>query len=167
MRKLKIYLDSSLLAYAHAGDHPEKRDITLEFLETYLKFYDVYISDLILAEIEVCQNTRLKSKLLDIVKNFSINLLEIKKEDRNEIFSLAKSYVSHDMIPAEKYDDSIHLALCTLYDFDVFLSWNFKGISNLQKQILINNINKEHGYLKDIYLLNPMEVIFEIEENNL
>ena len=43
MKKLKIYLDTSVINFLFADDAPEKRDITIEFFEHYVKtkFYEV------------------------------------------------------------------------------------------------------------------------------
>jgi hypothetical protein len=40
-------------------------------------------------------------------------------------------------------------------------NWNFKHLANINKQIKINVINKHNGYMKELNLLNPMEVVYE------
>ncbi|NLO18933.1 MAG: type II toxin-antitoxin system VapC family toxin [Ignavibacteria bacterium] len=51
-RKLKIYLDTSVINFLFADDAPEKKEITIDFFENYLSDYDVYISSIVLAEID-------------------------------------------------------------------------------------------------------------------
>lgn len=55
MKKLRIYLDTSVINFLFADDAPEKRDITREFFAERLARHDVYISDTVLVEIA---NTR-------------------------------------------------------------------------------------------------------------
>ena len=48
MKRLRVYLDTSVINFLYADDAPEKRDITLDFFETRLHVYDVSISDVVL-----------------------------------------------------------------------------------------------------------------------
>ena len=66
MKKLKMYLDTSIISFVYADDAPEKQSITLEFFEKYLSVYDVYISDLVVTEIENTQETSLRKKFMAI-----------------------------------------------------------------------------------------------------
>jgi predicted nucleic acid-binding protein len=159
MRKLKIYFDTSIISFIYADDSPEKRDITREFLDKYLSQYEVFISRFVVAEIENTTNNLLKEKLLNIISKYPIDIIEIQKYEETQIFELANEYINKGIIPRQKIDDAIHIAICTVNEFDILLSWNFRHIANIKKQIQINNINKEQGYLKELYLLNPMEVI--------
>ncbi|MBN2536613.1 MAG: PIN domain-containing protein [Spirochaetales bacterium] len=163
MRKLKIYFDTSIISFIYADDSPEKRNITCEFLDKYMNRYEVFISRFVIAEIENTTNSILKEKLLDAVSAYPINIIEIPKHEETQIFELANEYINKGIIPKQKFDDAVHIAICTVNEFDILLSWNFRHISNIKKQIQINNINKEQGYLKELYLLNPMEVIIDDE----
>ena len=56
MKKLRIYLDSSVISFLYADDALERRDITTRFFETRLTEYDVSISDVVLFEIGNTRN---------------------------------------------------------------------------------------------------------------
>ena len=43
------------------------------------------------------------------------------------------------------------------------LSWNFRHLANIQKQMKINALNRIEGYTKDLFMLNPLEVLYEKE----
>ena len=49
MKKLQIYLDTSIISHLNADDAPDMRDITIEFFNNYVKTgkYDVFISPII------------------------------------------------------------------------------------------------------------------------
>lgn len=51
MRKLKIYLDTSIINFVEAKDAPEKEAVTHEFLDKFIHLYDVYYSDIVVFEI--------------------------------------------------------------------------------------------------------------------
>ena len=57
----------------------------------------------------------------------------------------------------------MHIAICTIFEFYILLSWNFKHIANIMKQMQVASVNRKEGYLKELFLLNPMEVIYEKE----
>ena len=54
MKKLKIYLDTSVINFLFADDVPEFKKITEDFFENYVKKgkYIVYVSNVVIAEIE-------------------------------------------------------------------------------------------------------------------
>jgi len=161
MKKLKVYLDTSVVSFVYADDAPEKQSITVEFFEKYLSAYDVYISEVVLAEIQNTSNLKLRQKLKGIISDYHLKILDIDPESRKNIFTLARSYLKARVIPEKKFDDAVHVALCTHYEFDILLSWNFRHLANIDKQIKINNLNKKYGYPKSLLLLNPMEVIYD------
>jgi predicted nucleic acid-binding protein len=164
LKKLKVYLDTSVLSFVYADDAPEKQALTIEFFEKSLEDYDVFISEIVLAEIENATDPLLRRKIRKVADKYSIKVLEIFEEARDEIFVLAGKYVKEGVIPEKKFDDAVHIAICVYFDFDILLSWNFKHLANINKQIKVNAINKKLGYQKELYLLNPMEVINEKEE---
>ena len=161
VKKLKIYLDTSIISFMYADDAPEMQSLTREFFADYLDKYQVFISPLVLTEIKNTQNLELRKKLQNIVDSYDINIIDINLEDQDIVYALAQKYVKAKIIPARKLDDAVHVALCVYYDFDVLLSWNFRHLANIKKQIQINAINQKEGYLKELFLLNPMEVIYE------
>ena len=134
------------------------------FFDDYLDKYKVFISHLVLTEIEQTQNTQLKNNLNNVVKKYNLEILEISKDDQQKIFNLAQKYIKNKIITGKYFDDAIHVATSTYFDFDILLSWNFRHIANITKQIAVNNINQSEGFSKELYLLNPMEVIYNEEK---
>ncbi|MBP5450001.1 MAG: hypothetical protein J6Y01_07795, partial [Spirochaetales bacterium] len=56
IRKLRIYLDTSILSYLKQDDSPERTSLTLKFWEELKNRDDVelYISDITLTEVDQC-----------------------------------------------------------------------------------------------------------------
>lgn len=161
MKKLKVYLDTSVISFVYADDAPEKQSITKEFFAAHLDKYDVCISPLVLAEIENTRDTELKKKLRSVVEKYNIDIIDVAEKDEEAVYALARRYVKEKIIPANKFDDAVHIAICVYYGFDILLSWNFRHLANINKQIQVNAVNAKEGYLKELFLLNPMEVIYE------
>jgi len=151
-------LDTSVINFLFADDTPEKKDITLDFFENYLDDYDVYISSIVLAEIDRTTNNEKKQMLNDAISNYKLDIYDVLNDTITE---LAQKYIEHNIIPNSKFEDAQHIAFAVYYEFDILLSWNFKHLANINKQNLINGVNYLLGYCKQILLLNPMEVIYE------
>ncbi|OHD13346.1 MAG: hypothetical protein A2086_14670 [Spirochaetes bacterium GWD1_27_9] len=161
MKKLKIYLDTSIISFLYADDSPDYKKATIDFFDNYLDKYDVYITEFVIAELDNTKDEILKDKFRIAVKKYNLKILNIDEENKESIIQLAKKYISNKIIPESKFDDALHIAICSIYDFDILLSWNFKHIANIKKQIQINIINMQESFLKELYLVNPLEVIYE------
>lgn len=159
MRKLRIYLDTTIINFVIADDAPHFQAMTIEFFEKYLHDYDVFISDVLLMEIDRTTNQKRKQQLLDIVKQYPFNVLRVLRDEA--VLSLAQKYMKENIIPADEEEDALHIAVATLFEMDILLSWNFKHLANIKKQILVNAINEREGYVRTLNLLNPMEVLYE------
>lgn len=159
MKKLKLYLDTSVLNFLYADDVPEFKKITEDFFENYVKKgkYIVYISDVVIREIEKTKDENKKIKLLELIKKYSLKILILD----NDADALAKVYIREKIIPARKIEDAQHIAISTCNQIDILISWNFKHLANIQKQIVVKIANEKEGYFYPLVLTSPMEVIYE------
>ena len=158
MKKLKIYFDTSIINYHFADDTPEKRDLTIEYFEKYVKtnIYEHYVSDFVIAEIDRTQDLVKRNNLLKIIDKYKIAFLPIKPE--KEINDLATYYINTKAMAKKKIDDALHVAISTINKIDILLSWNFRHLSNVNKERKIMIANFEAGYTYTPRLTNPMEV---------
>ena len=158
MRKLKIYLDTSVINFLFADDAPEYKKITVDFFENYINEYKVYLSEVVLTEIANTLVAEKRKKLQSAITKYN---LQVYDKLNAEIEQLALTYIEEKIVPSNKLFDALHIAYATYYEFDVLLSWNFKHLANIRKQIQVNAANEKFGYTKKLNLLNPMEVIYE------
>lgn len=156
-KKLKIYLDTSVINFLFADDAPQFKEITIDFFENYINDYEVFISEFVLVEINRTKNLEKRFQLLKILNEY--NLIPYQPANE-EIFRLAQVYIEKGIIPPNKIDDALHLAFSTFFEFDILLSWNFKHLANINKQMRINSVNLLEGYGKQLLLHNPMEVTY-------
>ena len=75
--------------------------------------------------------------------------------------TLANVYIKEKIIPIKKIEDAQHIAIATCNQIDILVSWNFKHLANIQKQIAVKVVNEKEGYFYPLLLTNPMEVIYE------
>jgi len=159
MKKLKIYLDTSVINFLFAEDAPDFKKATEEFFKTYSHLYELYISDVVLLELNKTPDLMHRKKLLKVIDNISVQILALR--DDEVLKKLISSYHKEKVIPLKKKEDALHIALATIHEMDILLSWNFKHLANIRKQIAINAINEREGFLKKLYLLSPLEVEYE------
>ena len=75
----------------------------------------------------------------------------------DEALDLADAYLARGVLTAKFYDDATHIALATLADVDLLVSWNFRHIVHYDKIRAFNAVNLERGY-KPIQIYSPREV---------
>ena len=79
-------------------------------------------------------------------------------EITEEAIKLQQAYTEAKIL-SEKYStDALHVALATISQSSLIVSWNFKHIVNFQKIPRYNAVNKLNGY-KEIAIYSPLEVI--------
>lgn len=157
MRKIKIYLDTSVINFLFADDAPEKKEVTVDFFDNYLNDFDVFISEHNLIEIHKTTNQIKRVILLKAIDDYSLKVYAPINED---VILLANQYISEGILSSKKFDDAVHIAYASFYEFDILLSWNFKDIANIKKQLEIEMINKANGFMKQLLLINPYEVVY-------
>ena len=149
----KIYLDTSVISFLEAHDAPDKMEITRKWWNKGRLYSQIYISELTLREIQNCPEPK-RSKLLKELSSINFGYIKINKA----IKSLAEHYISQNIIPVKYKDDALHIAIATLSNCDIILSWNFKHMVKLKTIREVNNINRQLGY-KTINIMAPSELI--------
>ena len=81
---------------------------------------------------------------------------EILKIEENAL-ELADEYQRHGILLPNFYDDGLHIAIATVAEADLLVSWNFKHIVRFDKIRLFNAVNIESGY-KPLQIFSPREV---------
>ena len=160
MRKLKVYLDTSVVSYLYQTDALEKMQNTLDLWELFKnKVYEVYISDIVVREISGCNEEKLKI-LLDYLEQIDYNIIETD-EDTVE---LAEKFIDFGILKQKSFDDCQHIAAAILAGCDIITSWNFKHIVNVKTVRGVKVITTLEGY-KDL-LIYPPSVLIESEDDD-
>lgn len=74
-----------------------------------------------------------------------------------EAIELADKYQMRKILTPKYYADGLHIALATIAEVDLLVSWNFKHIVRFDKIRLFNSVNLELGY-KPLQIYSPREV---------
>ncbi|OAD23098.1 hypothetical protein THIOM_001075 [Candidatus Thiomargarita nelsonii] len=159
MKRLKIYFDTSTINFLFADDAPQMRDATIEFFENFVKTgkYEVYISDIVLTEIEATNDSDKRDKLLNTTKTYPI--LFVDEQMSTEIVRLTELYLNKGILPIRSKADAFHIAICVVNQIDILLTWNYKHLANFNRKQKITQVNRENNYLHPLEILTPFEVI--------
>ena len=79
-------------------------------------------------------------------------------EEFEEAIKLQQAYTEAKILSVKYSTDALHVALATISQSSLIVSWNFKHIVNFQKIPRYNAVNKLNGY-KEIAIYSPLEVI--------
>jgi len=96
---------------------------------------------------------KVKNLLFQIPEN-NIEVVEILEE----AVELANKYVEEKVVGKSSMGDCIHIALATIFDADVLVSWNFNHIVNLNRIRGYNSINYRLGH-KILEIRTPREIL--------
>jgi predicted nucleic acid-binding protein len=75
-----------------------------------------------------------------------------------EALLLQKAYLDAKIVTEQWSDDALHVALASVSDCEIIVSWNFRHIVHYEKIPLYNAVNILHGY-KTIAIYSPLEII--------
>ena len=148
MRKLKIYLDTSVISHLKHEDALDKMTDTLKLWEEIKhNKYDVITSQITIEEIERCREPK-QSILYEFLSEINFTIIEITEE----IEQLANQIISQGILTPKSYDDCQHIATAVISECDIIVSWNFKHMVNIKTINGIRAISLLSGYRSiDIY----------------
>ena len=158
MKKLKIYLDTSVINFLFADDAPQKRDWTVEFFERVVRRSEMaFISEVVVDEIKRTRDSEHRNVLLGAIRAHGLKFLSV--EPVAEVKELAKAYLMAEVIPPTAEDDALHVAIATVNEVDVLVSWNFKHLANVHRERRIAAVNESLGYVYPLRITTPLEVM--------
>ncbi|MBR0039248.1 MAG: PIN domain nuclease [Lachnospiraceae bacterium] len=153
-RKLKVYLDTSVVSYLQQEDVPDRMAETLKLWKKFMTgCYDIYLSSMTTYEIDNCSKSKknfLHSKL-DEIEYTELGI------DR-DCLSLARDIIATGILTEKSFEDSQHIAVAVLNKCDVIVSWNFKHLVNIKTIKGIRKITQLKGY-KDIEIITPTTLL--------
>ncbi|MCX6152655.1 MAG: hypothetical protein NT007_00690 [Candidatus Kapabacteria bacterium] len=119
--------------------------------------YDVFISQIIIDEINQTQDPIRRNLLIDTIKKYKLKFVDITLND--EIIALAALYIENNVLQEKSYADSLHIALSVINGLDILLSWNYKHLANISRKRNVNLLNMSENYAKFLEIITPLEVM--------
>lgn len=156
MKKLKIYLDTSVINFLFADDSPEKKEITRQFFEQFVRtgIYETFVSIYVLEEINNTNNPEKKELLTGVIKNYPVQIIDAVAEE-DLIDMLSDEYFKKQVVPENKLFDALHVAVCTVFEIDFLVSWNFKHLANINRERKFLAVNQSLNYNYPLRIVTP------------
>lgn len=160
MKKLKIYLDTSVISHLLAADAPDKMDDT-KTLWQQIQYgrYMAVLSNVTFDELGACPEPK-RSQLAAMVRQITFSVIE----SNEDTIALAEKFIDFGILKEKSFDDCRHLAAAILSDCDVVVSWNFKHIVNARTMKGMRVITTAEG-CKDVLICTPTMLIGEGESD--
>ena len=159
MHKQKIYLDTSVISHLQAEDTPEKMQDTLKFWDEIKKGkYEVVISDVTFSELAKCNEPK-KTALLHSLSQIDFLMVEENKES----LEVSERYIEYGVLNQKSFDDCRHMAIATVFNCDLIVSWNFKHFVNIKTMTKLQAVNKLLGF-REVLILPPVMMLEGEEE---
>ena len=150
MKRLKIYLDTSVISYLDQKDFPERMAETHKLWEKIKNGeFIAVISDITIRELNNCPETK-KNVLLGFLRQ--IKFETVITEERT--LEIAELFVDLKIMKKKNIDDCRHIAAAITSGCDVLVSWNFKYIVNHKTIVGVKAVTALEGY-GDIVIYDP------------
>ena len=152
--KESIYLDTTVPSAYFDIREPAKMKIAQAVWGIMVSKYEMYISEITIAEINATKDSERRNKIIKLVKH--VLLLPISKEAE----FLAKGYIEQKIIPVKHTEDALHIACASVHKIDFFLTWNCTHIASAHKRKAIRFYNLSAGVFCPEIIL-PEELLGE------
>jgi predicted nucleic acid-binding protein len=156
MKKQKLYLDTSIISWAIDIRDFEKHELTKAlFKEIRAGKYEIFVSEVVIEEIAKTPENKVRNRLIEFTNSLD---METPLVVTDEIIDLTERYLNDKIIPMTHRDDALHVAICTVNNLDVLVSWNFKHLVKHKTRMEVFGVNTMMGY-KIIDICSPKEVV--------
>lgn len=150
MKKLKLYLDTSVIGGFFDKEFANETQLLFDSIlngDFNIIISSITEDELITAPVQV-------RNLINIIPDESVLRVGLTQE----AVLLADSYIKEGVVGRTSRNDCFHIALATINNADILVSWNFKHIVNVMRIRGYNAVNLLNGY-KSIDIRSPKELI--------
>lgn len=155
MKAIRVYADTSVFGGVYDDEFQQPS-------QTF--FAQVKSGQFVLVTSAVVQDEMVAAP--PTVRHFFEDMLGLAEvtDITTSALELRDAYLQAKIVTPKYSDDALHVALATVAECPLIVSWNFQHIVHFQKIPLYNAINTLQGY-QSIAIFSPREVIrYEDEE---
>lgn len=142
MNKPRIYVESSIpSAYYTSRTAPEmvkRRETTRRWWGEAMESCELVSSAAVVREVVRGTSRHVHARFAMIG---SLTLVAVT----DAAVDTARLYIRHRIMPADPYEDALHLALASHHNCDALVTWNYRHLANPNKFDQIRRINVEAG----------------------
>lgn len=149
LKTLKLYVDSTVITGCCSNEYESWSRSLLEDFRSGL--YVPVISSLVQAELADANGA--------VLRHYT-DLLQCEPriiQQNEQAETLADLYVDRKILTRQHFHDALHVALSTLAEVDILVSWNYQNILHINQVRRFIMVNLELG-LKPIQIRSPRVV---------
>jgi len=146
----RVYIDTSVIG----GYFDEEFELfTKLFFEKVIQGkFKIIISDILVTELEGAPE-----KVITFFKSLPKESIEFIAQTEDSI-ELGEQYLKGGVVGKTSRTDCRHIALATLVNADILVSWNFKHIVNIARIRGYNSVNLKQGH-RVLEIRTPREIL--------
>ena len=158
---MRIYIESTIPSYVVARPARDllqaaRQQVTRDWWDLEREKHDLFTSQIVLDEIATGEAAMAKQRL-DLMTN--IDLLDLT----DEVKTLTKHILGSGLLPTAADRDGAHIALATVHEMDILVSWNCRHIVNAAIQGRLRRLAEGSGFTLPV-LCTPDELTGQLYE---
>ena len=139
-----VYIESSVISYLAARPSRDiivaaRQQLTHQWWEQRRAKFDLYVSELVVAEIE-SGDAQAAERRHDFIAD--LELLEIT----DEAIEVAQYLTQNAGLPEKAAADALHIAIAACHGMDYLLTWNATHIANAEFRPRVEALCRERGF---------------------
>jgi hypothetical protein len=146
----RVYIDTSVIG----GYFDEEFEFytKLFFEKVEQGKFKIILSDILTTELQGAPD-----KVVTFFKSISKKQIEYVDQTEDSI-RLGEEYLNEGVVGKTSRTDCRHIALATLLNADILVSWNFKHIVNINRIRGYNSVNIKYGH-RILEIRTPREIL--------
>ncbi|HZV68661.1 MAG TPA: hypothetical protein VFG10_03925 [Saprospiraceae bacterium] len=149
---MKIYVDTSVFGGCF---DPEFEVWSNRLIDHFISGkYNAVISEVSQFELNLAPPQ--VKKILKTIPEQHLEIVKLTDEARQ----LSEYYLQSKIVNRRSLSDTQHIAIATVQNVDLLVSWNFKHIVNFDKIRLYNSVNIKYGF-RMLEIRNPRDLTDE------
>jgi len=158
---MRIYIESTIPSYVVARPARDllqaaRQQTSKDWWDLKRQQYELFTSEIVLAEISEGE-TFMAQQRLEVMRD--IKLLRLTDDTE----ALTRRILDSGLLPLDADRDAAHIALATIYEMDILLSWNCRHIANASIQARLRRLAEQMGFALPV-LCTPDELTGELYE---
>ena len=158
---MRIYIESTIPSYVVARParnllQAARQETTRDWWELKRHQQTLFTSQIVLDEISGGEPAMAQLRLATLA---GIPVLRVNDETEN----LTLQILGSGLLPAEADRDAAHIALATIFEMDILLSWNCRHIANAAIQARLRQLVEKSGLALPV-LCTPDELTGDLYE---
>jgi hypothetical protein len=160
---MRIYIESTIPSYVVARPARDllqaaRQQLTRDWWDLKRAVHELFTSHVVLDEIGSSEAAMASQRIELMAK---ITLLDLTDEAN----ALTKQILGSGLLPATADRDAAHIALATVHEMDILLSWNCRHIANAAIQARLRKLADTSGFTLPV-LCTPDELMGITYEQN-